>query len=110
MRRVRYAEKVNSWGLPANFTRARRMARGCRFLLAALVILIFPNARAMAQETNPEAGLEGTWEGILGGRLHLVVIIHKTSSGELAGQMDSVDQHATLPNREGFAGRQRGYV
>jgi murein DD-endopeptidase len=97
MRRVRYVEKVNSWGLPANFTRARWMVCGCRFFLAALCILVFPTPRAMAQETNPEAGLEGTWDGILGGRLHLVVTIHKTSSGELAGQMDSADQHATLP-------------
>ncbi len=73
------------------------MARGRRFLLAALVILIFPNARAVAQETNTGPGLEGTWEGVLGGRLHLVVTIHKTSNGELAGLMDSTDQHATLP-------------
>jgi murein DD-endopeptidase len=73
------------------------MARGRRFLLAALVVLIFPNARAMAQETNTAPGLEGTWEGVLGGRLHLVVTIHKTSNGELAGLMDSTDQHATLP-------------
>jgi murein DD-endopeptidase len=73
------------------------MARGRRFLLTALVILIFPNARAMAQETNAAAGLEGTWEGVLGGRLQLVVTIHKTSNGDLAGLMDSTDQHATLP-------------
>jgi len=73
------------------------MARGRRFLLVALVVLIFPHARAMAQETNAAAGLEGTWEGVLGGRLHLVVTIHKTSNGELAGLMDSTDQHATLP-------------
>jgi hypothetical protein len=73
------------------------MARGRRFLLAALVILIFPNARAVAQETNTGPGLEGTWEGVLGGRLHLVVTIHKTSNGDLAGLMDSTDQHATLP-------------
>jgi murein DD-endopeptidase len=97
MRRVRYTEKVNSWELPANFTRSRRVACGRRFLLAALVILMFPNARATAQETNAAAALEGTWEGVLGGRLNLVVTIHKTSSGELAGQMDSVDQHVTLP-------------
>ncbi|HEY4777118.1 MAG TPA: M23 family metallopeptidase [Candidatus Acidoferrales bacterium] len=51
----------------------------------------------MAQETNAAAGLEGTWEGVLGGRLQLVVTIHKTSNGDLAGLMDSTDQHATLP-------------
>ena len=95
MRRLRYTE--NSGVLPPNSTRTRRMARGRRFLLTALVILIFPNARAMAQETNAAAGLEGTWEGVLGGRLHLVVTIHKTSNGDLAGLMDSTDQHATLP-------------
>ena len=95
MRRLRYTE--NSGVLPPNSTRTRRMARGRRFLLAALVVLIFPNARAVAQETNTAAGLEGTWEGVLGGRLHLVVTIHKTSNGDLAGLMDSTDQHATLP-------------
>jgi murein DD-endopeptidase len=97
MRRVRYTEKLNSWVLPVSFRQSRRMARGCRFLLAVLVIFIFPNARAIAQETNAPAALEGTWKGVLGGRLHLVVTIQKTSTGELAGQMDSVDQHVTLP-------------
>ncbi len=51
----------------------------------------------MAQQTDPAVGLEGTWEGILAGRLHLVVTIYKTNTGNLAGQLDSVDQHATLP-------------
>jgi len=78
-------------------TRARRMARVYRLFLAAIAILTFSNGRAMAQETSAASELEGTWEGILGGRLHLVITIHKTSNGELAGLMDSTDQHATLP-------------
>jgi murein DD-endopeptidase len=97
MRRLRSNEKANTRELQTNFARSRRMARGGRLLLAAIVILIFPGSRAMAQETNAAASLEGTWEGLLGGRLRLVVTIHKTSSGDLTGQLDSVDQHATLP-------------
>jgi murein DD-endopeptidase len=97
MRRVWGTENGNSRVLQTNFARSRRMARGCRIFLAAIVVLIFPGSRAMAQETNLATGLEGTWEGILGGRLHLVVTIYKASTGELAGQLDSVDQNATLP-------------
>jgi murein DD-endopeptidase len=76
---------------------ARRMGRVSIFLFLAIAIFTFSNGRAIAQEATAAAGLEGTWEGVLGGRLHLVVTIHKTSNGELAGLMDSTDQHATLP-------------
>src|SRR5579862_1367450 len=97
MRRVPYTKKANSPELQTNFAPPLRLARVCRLLLAAMMILVFPGSRVSAQEPNNATGLEGTWEGILGGRLHLVVSIYKTSSGELAGQMDSVDQHVTLP-------------
>jgi murein DD-endopeptidase len=97
MRRVPYTKKANSRELQTNFAPPLRRARICRLLLAAMMILVFQGSRASAQEPNNATGLEGTWEGILGGRLHLVVSIYKTSSGELAGQMDSVDQHVTLP-------------
>jgi len=67
------------------------------FLFAAIAIFSFSSGRALAQETTAAAGLEGRWEGILGGRLHLIVTISKTSSGELTGQLSSVDQNAMLP-------------
>jgi murein DD-endopeptidase len=66
-------------------------------LAAAMVLACFTGGRAMAQQAPAASSLEGTWEGILGGRLHLVVTISKTSNGDLAGQLNSVDQGATLP-------------
>src|SRR5580704_2527010 len=80
-----------------NVAPGRPIGQVSRFLFAAIVIFGFSNGRAIAQETTAAAGLEGRWEGILGGRLHLIVTISKTSSGELTGQLNSVDQNAMLP-------------
>ena len=66
-------------------------------LAAAIAIACFSGGRALAQQVSAASGLEGTWEGTLGGKLHLVVTISKTGSGDLAGQLNSVDQGATLP-------------
>jgi murein DD-endopeptidase len=77
--------------------RARRMGQVSRFLLVAIAIFTFSNGRAIAQEGTAAAGLEGKWEGILGGRLRLIATISKTSSGDLTGQLNSVDQNAMLP-------------
>jgi murein DD-endopeptidase len=51
-----------------------------------------------AQNANTE--LAGAWKGELGegaAKLHLVLTINKTVSGELSGELNSVDQGATLP-------------
>jgi murein DD-endopeptidase len=80
-----------------NLARGRRIGQVSRFLFAAIAIFSFSNGRAIAQETTAAPGLEGRWEGILGGRLHLIVTISKTGSGELTGQLNSVDQNAMLP-------------
>ena len=69
----------------------------CALLFAAMAIAGFSASRAMAQQAPAATGLEGSWEGTLGGQLRLVVTISKTSSGDLAGQLNSVDQGATLP-------------
>jgi murein DD-endopeptidase len=76
-----------------------KLVVACTHLLltAAIALACIAGGRAMAQEAPATSGLEGTWEGILGGRLHLVVTISKTSTGDLAGQLNSVDQGATLP-------------
>lgn len=80
---------------------ARRRRTVCFPILSvvaiAIVALGFSPARAMAQQSSATPGLEGTWEGTLGGRLHLVVSISKTSDGSLAGQLNSVDQGSMLP-------------
>ncbi len=57
-------------------------------------------ARAAGQAGKAEDALAGTWKGELGegaGKLHIVLTITKLSSGELSGQLVSVDQGATIP-------------
>ena len=67
-------------------------------MLAALTWLAAVPCSAM-----PQAGandLAGTWKGELGdgaAKLHLVLTITKAPSGEFSGQVNSVDQGATLP-------------
>jgi murein DD-endopeptidase len=90
-------EAANRSDVNTKIVRGLRMARGCGFLLAVMAISSLLPARATAQNAPDAPGLEGAWEGTLGGRLHLIVTISKTSSGDLAGQLNSVDQHATLP-------------
>src|SRR5271163_3171946 len=51
---------------------------------------------SMAQAADSANGIEGVWAGVLDGQLHLVVTITKSSSGELGGTMNNVDQHAVL--------------
>jgi len=48
------------------------------------------------QAADSANSMEGEWAGVLGGQLHLVVTITKSSSGELGGTMNSVDQHVVL--------------
>jgi murein DD-endopeptidase len=48
------------------------------------------------QAADSANSVEGEWAGVLGSQLHLVVTITKSSSGELGGTMNSVDQHAVL--------------
>src|SRR5271163_4445057 len=64
-------------------------------IVAALGFLFFVGG-AMGQAADSANGIEGVWAGVLGGELHLVVTITKSSSGELGGTMNSVDQHAVL--------------
>jgi murein DD-endopeptidase len=94
MTRAGVAEAPRARGTVAG---GRRILQVFRFLFVLIAIFTFSNGRATAQETSAAAGLEGTWEGILGGRLHLIVSISKASGGELTGQLNSVDQNAMLP-------------
>jgi murein DD-endopeptidase len=64
-------------------------------IIAALGIMLLP-AGSMAQSAESASGIEGVWAGVLAGQPHLVVTITKSSSGELGGTMNSVDQHAVL--------------
>src|SRR5580704_241415 len=64
-------------------------------LIAALGFFLL-SAGSMAQSADSANGIEGVWAGVLGGQLHLVVTITRSSSGELGGTMNSLDQHAVL--------------
>jgi murein DD-endopeptidase len=64
-------------------------------LIATLGSLFFTDG-SLGQAADSAKGIEGVWDGVLGGELHLVVTITKSGSGEPGGTMNSVDQHAVL--------------
>jgi len=68
-------------------------------LAVAFFLCAFP-MRLFAQAASSAKSLDGKWEGALGSdrtQLHIVITISKTSAGEYAGSLNSVDQGATLP-------------
>jgi predicted transcriptional regulator len=67
-------------------------------VLAASLLFGLPMSGAAAQEpdsTPAFTGIEGRWEGLLGGRLRLVVDIIRTQDGLFFGTLTSVDQGGT---------------
>jgi murein DD-endopeptidase MepM/ murein hydrolase activator NlpD len=73
-----------------------RIATKFVVLLVATLGFLLSAAGSMGQTADSTNGIEGVWTGVLGGQLHLVVTITKSSSGELGGTMNSVDQNAVL--------------
>jgi len=66
-------------------------------LLAGVILACMLLAcAAEAQTLAPANGLEGSWVGVLGGQLHLIVTIKKSGDGGFQGTLNSVDQHAIL--------------
>jgi Peptidase family M23 len=72
-------------------------------VLAVLFLAVFAGVsgvRGHAQDKTSkeenEKGLEGTWEGVLGGRLHLSITFTKTGEGAYTGVLKSIDQGSTL--------------
>jgi murein DD-endopeptidase len=51
---------------------------------------------SMGQAAIAANEVEGVWAGVLGGKLHLVLTITKSGSGEMGGTLNSVDQHAVF--------------
>ena len=79
------------------FTAAVRMPAAL-ILVMGLAFLTTAGARAQdkpAQQEN-EKGLEGTWEGVLGGQLHVIVTFTKSAEGSYTGTLNSVDQGSKL--------------
>jgi murein DD-endopeptidase len=63
-------------------------------ILISLSTFFVPRARAQAGD------LTGTWKGDLGtgaAKLHIVLTFTKAANGDFSGQLNSVDQGATLP-------------
>ncbi|MFZ0523521.1 MAG: hypothetical protein WAL95_21015, partial [Candidatus Acidiferrales bacterium] len=77
-------QRVFGWGVAA--------------ILAAMIATCCASSATAqaAQSGGTENGIAGTWAGVLGGRLHLVVTITQGSDGALGGTLNSVDQHAAL--------------
>ena len=75
----------------------RRLVTFVAYLL--LIASVFAPGLLAAQAAG-DNGLAGTWKGELGegaGKLHLVLTFTKGASGDFNGQLQSVDQGATLP-------------
>ena len=75
-----------------------RIATFVATIAAVVAWLVAVPSPAMAQAGAND--LSGTWKGELGegaAKLHLVLTITKGSSGAFSGQLNSVDQGATLP-------------
>jgi murein DD-endopeptidase len=73
-----------------------RSATFVAFAIAIALSAMVPN-RAAGQTADT---LTGTWKGELGGgdaKLHIVLTITKLAGGEFSGQLQSVDQGATIP-------------
>src|SRR3974390_3411257 len=67
-----------------------------RCLLLCLPAILAPGLGAQSPNADPA----GTWKGELGegaAKLHLVITITKSANGEFSGELESVDQGATLP-------------
>jgi murein DD-endopeptidase MepM/ murein hydrolase activator NlpD len=69
------------------------------FLLGVALFVSLP-CRAISQTAKAESDGSGTWKGELGegaAKLHIVLTLTKTSSGDFTGALNSVDQGASLP-------------
>lgn len=80
--------------------RTKRISSLDVLAVVAVTIAIIATAGAAsgaaAQNSGAENGIAGTWAGVLGGQLHLIVTITQASDGALGGTLNSVDQHSVL--------------
>jgi Peptidase family M23 len=83
--RAMWAKVASGWGVAAVLVVALMALGGASSAVAQA-----------AQSGGAENPIAGTWAGVLGGQLHLVVTITPASDGALGGTLNSVDQHAVL--------------
>lgn len=74
----------------------RMMTLGVLLTLVVLGALGTWRAAASGQTAAP-VDLQGKWEGVLGGQLHIVLEITKLPDGSYSGKLNSVDQGAVIP-------------
>lgn len=67
------------------------------YLLLSVCLLWFFSPGVRAQQSSPPVDVSGTWAGVLGGKLHLIITFTKLDNGDYSGQLNSVDQGAILP-------------
>lgn len=70
------------------------------FLALCILLCLTTFLAAGRTAQSPNTDLAGTWKGELGegaAKLHLVLTITKSANGEFSGELNSVDQGATLP-------------
>jgi murein DD-endopeptidase MepM/ murein hydrolase activator NlpD len=78
---------------------SRRIATFVALTVAIVLSAMVPSCAA-GQAGKADGDLAGTWKGELGegaGKLHIVLTITKTADAAYSGQLNSVDQGATLP-------------
>jgi murein DD-endopeptidase len=81
---------------------ARPRGFSCAFMrnllvLSAVCLPFLFSLGVTAQQSTPAIDISGSWTGVLGGQLHLVITFAKLSNGEYSGQLNSMDQGAVLP-------------
>lgn len=99
--REKIGQKVDKQHTPrlVRSTSSWRIATFVAFAIAIVLSAMVPS-RAARQAGKAESDLAGTWKGELGegaGKLHIVLTITRTADGAFSGQLNSVDQGATLP-------------
>src|SRR5271163_3314031 len=99
--RDKIRQKIEKLGTP-NLVRNSSGWRFATFVACTLAIALtaIVPARAAGQAGKTDDALAGTWKGELGegaDKLHIVLTITKLTGGEFSGQLQSVDQGATIP-------------
>jgi hypothetical protein len=89
----RLANSLESTGIVTSAVLLMRM-----FVVIGITCVLLAG-NAAAQTPAAANSLEGAWVGVLGGQLHVVIAITKSSDGGFSGTLNSIDQHSALALR-----------